>query len=35
MTKNPELAIRYGLDKRRNLASGGGGFGPVRIINIS
>jgi len=34
MKKNPDLAVRYGLDKRQNLASGGGGFGPVRILDI-
>jgi len=27
--KNPDLALRYGVTEHRNLASGGGGFGPV------
>jgi hypothetical protein len=33
--KNPDLVIKYGMDRKQNLASGGGGFGPVRIkINV-
>ncbi len=29
--KNPDLALKYELSNQRNLASGGGGFGPVRF----
>jgi hypothetical protein len=29
MKKNPDLAQKYTLSNQRNLASGGGGFGPV------
>jgi carnitine O-palmitoyltransferase 1 len=32
--KNPELALKYGIKENRELASSGGGFGPVRIRNI-
>jgi hypothetical protein len=34
IAKNPDLALKHGLDKRQNLASGGGGFGPVRTVDI-
>jgi len=34
MVKNPELAEKIGLDRLKNIAGAGGGFGPVRIIYI-
>ncbi len=34
LAKNPDLTAKYEFNKERNLASGGGGFGPVRIIDI-
>ena len=35
LADNPDLAVRYGINGQQNLAPGGGGFGPVRIIDIS
>jgi hypothetical protein len=35
MAQNPDMATKNGLNDKRNLAPGGGGFGPVRIIDIS
>lgn len=31
MAENPQLAAKYGDDALKHIASGGGGFGPVRI----
>ncbi len=32
--ENPELAEKYGIDRLKSVAGAGGGFGPVRIIDI-